>query len=266
MILYSNFYENLTKTNSYNGLIAKIANASYMDMSDGVYLSPGFITNVAIGRFFEIFLQRPYSQCDIPNDFRQTGTFSYLFDLILISQYHYSQELCLDLCYQQDIIKTCRCNPYFYPFFNDTVICQTNNDTTCINERTQIFLEKNILIATCLPLCPLECNRTHFSTSTSFSRLNGDQFITSIENNSNLARDFVTKKINAHNVMNSIVSVNFYYESLSYTMSIEEPSCDWICMIANVGGFVVFFMGACLLSVGELIECLIEFYFICKEN
>ena len=59
MVLYSNFYENLTSINPYNGLIVKLANASFIDLSDGVYLSSGFVTNVAIDRFFELLLPNP---------------------------------------------------------------------------------------------------------------------------------------------------------------------------------------------------------------
>ena len=80
----------------------------------------------------------------------------------------------------------------------------------CINLTTRKFLKGNYLTTQCLPLCPLECNRTGFSPSISFSQLNGDRFMSSIQSNANLSIDFVTKPINADNVKNSIVMVNLY--------------------------------------------------------
>jgi len=114
MTLYSGYYESLSSGISFNGLIVKMVNQSFIDLSDGVYLAPGFITNVAIERFFETLLPQPFSSCVIPNDWSSQG-FSDLFNAILNSPYQYSQELCLNLCYQQDVISSCGCNPYDFP-------------------------------------------------------------------------------------------------------------------------------------------------------
>ena len=262
MTLYSNYYENLTYNNSFNGMIVKVVNASFLDLSDGIYLAPGFVTNVAIDRFFELLLPKPYSDCDIPNDSMQTG-YSTFYDAIFYSPYQYSQELCLNLCYQQDIIDVCGCNPYDYPFFGG-IACQ-DSDQSCIKNATTKFLKGNYLIRKCLPLCPLECNRTGYSVSLSQSLLNGDFYLRQIQSNSNLTVDYVTKLLNSDTAAKSLVSVNLFYESLSYTLSEEDPACDWICMIANIGGTMGLFMGAGLLSLGEVIEVLMELFFLFKE-
>jgi hypothetical protein len=114
MTLYSGYYENLSSTNRINGLIVKLANQSFIDLSDGVFVSPGFVTNIGIERYFELLMPKPYSNCDIPNDWSSKG-YSDLFNYILNSPYQYSQELCLSLCYIQDVIASCKCNPYDYP-------------------------------------------------------------------------------------------------------------------------------------------------------
>ena len=246
-----------------------VANASFLALHDGVYLSPGFITNVAIDRYIEVMLPQPYSDCQIPNDW-QTQGFSYLFNLILNSPYQYTQELCLDLCFQEQVVNVCSCNPYDFPFFNG-IACQSNPstfeaDTICINNLTQTFLKGNYLIKKCLPICPLECNRTGFTPSLSMSQLNGDTLIQYIANTSNLVQDFVTKPINSENAKNSFVAVNVYYESLSYTYSEEDVACDWICLISNIGGTMGLFMGAGILSLAEIVEVLMELFFIFKEG
>jgi hypothetical protein len=126
MTLYSNFYENFTQIYSVNGLMVKIANQSFIDLSDGVFLSPGFYTNMAIERFFESLLPKPFSNCDIPNDWSSQG-YSDLFNTILNSPYQYSQELCLNLCYVKDIISSCNCNPYDYPVIERVFYFNTLN-------------------------------------------------------------------------------------------------------------------------------------------
>ena len=114
MTFYSSFYENFTRIYNVNGLMVKIANQSFIDLSDGVLLSPGFYTNVLIERYFELLLPKPYSDCQIPNE--ETGaSYSSLYDEILNSPYEYSQELCLNLCFVKEIISSCNCNPYDYP-------------------------------------------------------------------------------------------------------------------------------------------------------
>lgn len=131
---------------------------------------------------------------------------------------------------------------------------------------TRKFLKGGYLTTQCLPLCPLECNRTGFLPSISISQLNGDMLTSLIKNNSNLAIDFVTKPINASNAMNSVVMVNLYYESLSFSQSDEAIACDWICLISNMGGTMGLFLGAGILSLGEIVEVLLELIFLVKES
>ena len=78
--------------------------------------------------------------------------------------------------------------------------------------------------------------------------------------------DFVTKPINADNVKNSIVMVNLYYNSLSYTWSEEDVACDWVCVLANIGGTLGLFLGAGILSLGEIIEVLMEVFFLYRDK
>ena len=90
--------------------------------------------------------------------------------------------------------------------------------------------------------------------------------MSSIQANTNLSIDFVTKPINADNVKNSIVMVNLYYHSLSYTWSEEDVACDWVCVLANIGGTLGLFMGAGILSLGEIIEVLMEVFFLYRDK
>ena len=214
-------------------------------------------------------LPQPYSDCNIPNDWQMEG-FSDLFNLLLNSPYQYTQELCLNLCLQEQVINVCSCNPYDFPFF-DGIACQSNTSTfeadiACMNNLTQSFLKGDFLIKNCPSLCPLECNRTGFNPSLSMSQLNSDTLIQYIWNNSNLAQDFVTKPINSDNAKNSFEAVNVYYESMSYTYSEEDVACNWICLIGNIGGTMGLLMGVGILSLAEIFEVLVEIFLNIKEK
>jgi hypothetical protein len=78
--------------------------------------------------------------------------------------------------------------------------------------------------------------------------------------------DFVTQPINLANVQKSIVSVNIFYGSLSYTLSEEEVACDWVCVVSNIGGTLGLFMGAGILSLAEIVEVLMEVFFLLRES
>jgi hypothetical protein len=150
--------------------------------------------------------------------------------------------------------------------FYGGIACQTSNDTMCTSIVTKKFLKGNYLVTQCLPLCPLECNRTGYTSSISFSQLNGATFVSQINSNPNLVMDFVTQPINLANVQKSIVSVNIFYGSLSYTLSEEEVACDWVCVVSNIGGTLGLFMGAGILSLAEIVEVLMEVFFLLRES
>ncbi len=129
------------------------------------------------------------------------------------------------------------------------------------------MLNPEIIERNCLPQCPLQCNRAQFRTQISTSYLAGDLFVDDIELNKNLLEDFVTNaKITPDMAKNSIVRVNIYYDSLSYTLSNESPKTDIAAFLANIGGTISLFLGVSVLSIFEVIECVIEIYFIMRSN
>ena len=87
-------------------------------------------------------------------------------------------------------------------------------------------------------------------------------FIDFIKANKNLSSDFVTKPINSETVSKSIVSLNIFYESLSYTLSTESPQMDSISLLANIGGHLGLFLGVSVFSLCEIVEVAMEIILI----
>jgi hypothetical protein len=130
-----------------------------------------------------------------------------------------------------------------------------------MNKYFDIYLSEGYVNENCLPLCPLECNSTKFTYTTSTSKLLGNPYVDIIQNNPNLAMDFATRQINAKTASESIAKVNIFYESLSYVNSEESPALDIITLVANIGGNLGLFLSVGLFSIAEVITTLIELYY-----
>ena len=269
--IYSNYYENLTILNKFNGgsgLLIRIDNSSYLTDHnyDGIRASPGVQTDIIIDRSSEFNLPKPYSDCEIDDSYSATTFDSDLFTLIAKSQYKYTQQLCLGQCFQKHVIKYCNCTDTLLSLY-DVDYCTTNDQLKClVDVFVNKFISNDFLGANCLPLCPLECYQRKFKVSTSMSRLSGDLYADFIKQNKNLSDDFVTKSINTDTAKDSITAVNIYYGSLSYTLSTESPKLDLVSLLATIGGNLGLFLGLSLFTLCEIIEILIDLYFLKRRK
>ena len=110
-------------------------------------------------------------------------------------------------------------------------------------------------------MCPLECNQTLIKTSISSVLLVGDGYLSRIKN-SNLSTDFINRTIDVVTVEKSIVHVNIFYESLSYTETTESSQMNIVSLLASIGGNLSLFLGVSVFSLCEIIELVIRIYFI----
>ena len=109
--------------------------------------------------------------------------------------------------------------------------------------------------------CPLECNLIEYKTTPSSYRLKGDLYKDFINENEIFSQDS-NETINANNAANSIVSFNIYYDSLSYIKTTESPKMNLVSLLASIGGNLSLLLGISLFSLFEVIELLMEIYFI----
>ena len=114
-------------------------------------------------------------------------------------------------------------------------------------------------------MCPLECNKTEFKTSLSTVRLIGETYAKYINENKNLSSDFSYKPLSAEQAEKSFLNVRISYDSLSFTLSTESPKLDLVSLLANIGGTLGLFLGVSALSLCELVEILIDIYYVRKS-
>jgi hypothetical protein len=272
MSIYVNYHQQLKVFNSLFGYGAhiRIGNRSYLtdDTFDEILLSPGYITSVSVDRSFKFLLAKPYSQCDIDNAHRAFS--SKFYNIIYHSKYEYTQQLCLFTCYQSELIKVCDCSdPWFISLF-DKDVCETNNQTECLLKvyiNTYLPEHSDFLNKYCLINCPLECNRTEYKYTIASNQLDPTWFSDFILKRPNISKDFMNKTIDMNKVRESVVSLNVYYNSLSYTLATESPKLDIISLLSNIGGSLGLFMGVSFLSLVEILVLLLDIaFFVLKRN
>ena len=224
-------------------------------------------------------LPRPYSNCDIDNETPKHEFFlnSDLYQLILNSIYQYTQNLCLIQCYQRQLLHECNCtDANFLSLYSNQSLCNSLEEIACM---VKIFLHKfnsiDFIQKECQHLCPLECNVTHYSTKMTFTKLFGQFEMATIRDSPRLLNDFVNEKklknekggeeveiLNLDRARDSFVQLSIFYESLSYTLSTESPKMNWISLLGWIGGNLGLFLGMSVFSLCEIVQVLIEIYYI----
>ena len=262
LTLYVNFYEEFFLLEDQEfangfGALFRIGNSTYQN--NDILVSFGFQTNIAVEREFKTILPKPYSNCEFDSDsskFRHDV--SDLYNLIIQSEYAYTQQFCFLQCFQKHVFNKFNCSiihfPSLYKFSSE---CKLNDSTDIFSESFYSF---------CLPLCPLECNKDSFKTSVSSYTIFALKYINYIKSNRNLATDFTRSEIDSATTGTSFCKVNIFYESLSYVLTTESPKMDIISLLASIGGNLGLFLGVSVFSLCETIEVIIEMVFILKRR
>jgi hypothetical protein len=263
---YVNYYENLTFFNSIKddyGLVIRIDNVSrVIDYSfNGIFVSPGLHTYLALDRQFRTNLPYPFSDCENLS----MGNFkSDLFDLITESKYDYTQIFCLQQCYQQLCLQRCNCCDSNFALIKNASLCVTNSQIKCaFDVYSETYLKNNYIQNSCLPRCPLECDSSRITYTSSLSQLSPKTYAKLLQKSPNIRSDFIGRSLEDESVvLQSVARLNIFYDSLSYTISTESPQTDMVSLIANIGGNLGLFMGVCLFSMGEMVVTLVELLFL----
>ena len=249
MTLFLGIKNELKALNPNKGLILIIKNTSNTFDSKTVELAPGLETNIQLERHFATQLPKPYSNCDIDNDNPKQFN-SKLYNDFLKSNMQYSQQYCIELCFQRLVIKECGCTDFYSISLDDVDICYQSS-YNCVDEVYNNFTNKNFFNQICLPLCPLQCNQTSFKVSTSSTQLVTEYFSKRIKNKAN---ELNITDLDLEDEKNSIIRFNIYFDSLSYTLITESAAMDLVVLLSNIGGTMGLFLGVSVLTFMEFFE------------
>ena len=159
-------------------------------------------------------LPKPYSNCEIDAGSTEGNHDSEIYKMIAKSDYDYTQKLCFEQCYQQEAFLQCNfTDSNFLSLYPQSPV-DTNEAYECVNNiYSTKYLSSDFLNSICLPLCPLECNRTEYKASVTASHLIGDIYLDYIKSNRNLSTDFIQRPLNSETAARSIVKLNIFYDT-----------------------------------------------------
>ena len=252
-------------TSSY-GMNVIIENNTYLTnhKNNIIALNGGTINYMSMQRKFYSKLPKPYSDCDIDN--KNPGHInSPYYNLILNSPYQYTQEMCVIQCMQKQVIEMCNCSIAIYlDLYN--VSCKNENQSNCAMDTIIDAPWSNSTLRNCIPQCPLECNTTELTFSTTFQTSSGIGYANLIKSKPKLTLDFNSTPINEYTASNKFVQLNIYYDSLTFTTSTDSPSMDIVALLGSIGGTLGLFLGVSVLSLCELMHVLVEGSLIVKNK
>ena len=164
---------------------------------------------------------------------------------------------------QSFFINECNCTANgFFSLFNVSN-CFTNNQIICsINLYfDKISKEDDFINKNCIPLCPLECNRTEFKTSLTNSQFGSEFYLDFIVNKTAFKSKYDDEELTTAKITEEIVKLNIYYESLTFTEMTESASMDFVSLISSIGGFMGMFLGMSVMTLVEILEIIFKFFY-----
>jgi hypothetical protein len=224
---------------------------------EGYSISTGIETDIAINRLYTSLKPKPFSDCI---ELDKIDSFdSDLYRHIFKSNKTYRQNDCFELCLQKNIIETCNCYISSFDKLNGNIPCISNEQMYCQNKvYEKLFVEGKVIIE-CNKYCPLECYSISYELTSSFSSYPTRNYAKkSLLNNTIITSKFQNETLTYDLLKESVLSLNIYYDKLTYTGIKKDTKTELIDLISNIGGLLGLFLGISFLSFVEIIEIIIE--------
>jgi len=167
-----------------------------------------------------------------------------LVNYFLNQNLSYSQEECLDLCFDLFYIQENPCQCKEAELGNVFEKCWQIKETGMFSSctwKSRTNFTKNDLVEKCSDYCPLECDSMSFSHSISAYNRSDNRYYPYTE-------------------------IYIYYKSLKYTSITQQAKIKWEQLISNLGGYLGLFVGLSFVSLFEITEIFIELFFIFSEG
>ena len=253
--MFAGSRDTLYSLKTYGAILFVHNQTSRPENSAGILLKPGSQTNIEVKKAFTSILAKPYSDCeDLTRlDFDRT-----LYSVLESHSLEYTQQDCLDLCMQQEIIAICKC--YFLEFFqlNNTRPCLSLSEIECANKYYEQFNEKDI-VNLCQKQCPLECDSQKYDYTISTSGYPSDGYLNVLKTldtvKGHYNKDF---PLTDDQLKRDVLSVNVYFNDFLYVETTHARKMTEIDLLANIGGTLGLCIGLSLTSVVQVFEMAFE--------
>ncbi|KAL9982339.1 hypothetical protein ACROYT_G004369 [Oculina patagonica] len=222
----------------------------------GTKIQPGVSTLCAIKRRKIINLEKPYA-----TNCKSGSLDAFNSD----SEIAYTKQACLLKCRNDYTIKRCGCTPPQFKADASVPICAPNDTVLCVYRSYEEFgvsSKKN----ECEKNCPEPCEQVEYKTSFSYSGLQREALIehlmSLLNGSEKLSVDRaiyepllnMTKAEREKYIDDNIVSLDIYFEDLSYDIIEQTPLYEIWALIGNLGGTFGLFLGMSLLTLLEFLD------------
>ena len=241
---------------------------------DGVDVSVGQQTNIAVSRTIIQHLPKPYNDCvDIIDNSNVNRNNIFKVMKTVMNQTVYNVNFCLKMCTQLYVNKSCGCYDYSLPYVSNFGVsnlyingCSTVQELSCLID-SKLKLS-DIYDTECINNCPFQCNEAIYNEAISSSAYPTEWYANNLIADNGIFFKNVTDEnllnysnINYDYLKNTILKVNIFYDSLYYTGIVEAPAYTVDNLFGFIGGSIGLFIGMSILSVAELFEFIIHMIF-----
>lgn len=231
--LYTGLRGTLSYTNGFRILVHNQSDLYVFPEEDGINISPGFLSNVAIEKTHLERLPSPFNDC---LDNLHENKYDYLVDKSSTMKLMkntlkigtYDQNLCLKLCLQAYINQKCNCSDFSLISHSASPAgCHREEQVECSNKaQIEFFNSKGITY--CQTDCPSKCNIYKYNTKISTSKYPTHWFI------KNLYTSIILDDYTQY-----VAMINLYYSDMITTEITQTPLITTEMLFGNVGGQLV---------------------------
>ena len=198
-------------------------------------LSPGFEYNIMLERTFLEQKPKPYSNCEFVQD-KANALKSPFIKTMQELNLTYSRADCLNLCYQHFTFQKCNCIDYTIDARLESKFCFTDEELSCSNDFYYYeYSEYSFVETNCDPHCPIECKKSQISPIISFSQYPTQKYFEILSQNKDLQQK-VFRNSSLSYVKESMLKLNIFYPTLSYTLITEEAKMLIVDLLSSIGG------------------------------
>ncbi len=184
-------------------------------------MAPGLETYIAVSRTFISKQPAPYSDC-LNNDFESFSAYSEtIFDFFNgLNATEYDQDLCINLCYQDKLIKKCNCASLIINKLNGARYCENETEIACEEDFDTDFVSSDP-DDFCEGVCKPECEGQKFDYSISLAKFPTQDYI------------------NLHPSEKPIMRFILDYADSTYTVVSQEPDVTFEILLGDIGGQIL---------------------------
>eukprot|EP00079_Xenopus_tropicalis_P017715 XP_004918046.1 PREDICTED: amiloride-sensitive sodium channel subunit gamma [Xenopus tropicalis] len=163
----------------------------------------------------------------------------------------YTLQICLNSCFQREMVRTCGCAHYDQPLPNGAKYCNYEEYPSwiyCYFKLYKQFVQEEL---GCQSACRESCSFKEWTLTRSLAKwpsLNSEQWMLRV-----LSWE-LGEKLNKNLTKNDLANLNIFYQDLNSRSISESPTYNIVTLLSNFGGQLGLWMSCSMICVLEIVE------------